>query len=79
MSVTLTQAEIDDLTQYRQASKQAEELRQRGFLLVGVVRGKVWLPREHYLAVCRGEYGKPKEAGYSNRPTINRAAVHEAI
>lgn len=71
LTATLSEAEIDDLTRYRTPMRQAEELRQRGFVLAGVVRGRVWLPREHYNAVCRGAYGKTEITG-SWKPDFSR-------
>jgi len=63
--LTLSDAEINNLTRYRKPQRQVAELRKRGFAMATIVRGKVSLPRDHYLSVCQGIYGGQQ----SRKPT----------
>ena len=57
MSLTLTEAEIKEITDYQQPSKQLQDLLSRGFYRARIAprTGQVQLERAHYEAVCRGE------------------------
>lgn len=56
MSIILTEAEIQALTGYENATKQLGVLRDRGFTRAFINRnGDVVLERAHYEAVSRGE------------------------
>jgi hypothetical protein len=56
MSITLSQAELEAITGYQQATKQLRVLHARGFLRAYISRkGEVVLERTHYEAVTKGE------------------------
>lgn len=58
--LTLTKAELRDLTGYEQPSKQLSELHRRGFHRAYIGRHGLVLERAHYEAVCKGETEKAK-------------------
>ena len=61
MSITLTPAELADLTGYRQPAKQLEALRADGYWRARrSITGRVILERAHYEAVCHGLDKKPE-------------------
>lgn len=54
-TLVLEADELTELTGYKQASKQVDELRQRGFWRARLnPLGRVVLERSHYEAVCAG-------------------------
>lgn len=54
-SITLTAAELVEVTGYRRAAEQLAELQRRGFVRARKSRlGDVILERAHYDAVCSG-------------------------
>lgn len=57
----LSPDELAELTGYRLAPKQLEELHRQGFYRArrAPVTGRVILERGHYEAVCGGNAGKP--------------------
>jgi hypothetical protein len=61
MSITLTDAEIEALTGYKNATKQLNVLHNRGFLRAYIGRKGVVLERAHYEAVSRGELHQPRK------------------
>jgi hypothetical protein len=71
--ILLSPNELYELTHYRLAAKQLEELRRQGFYRARIGRsGAVVLERAHYEAVCRGvECGataaRPKVRPYRSR------------
>lgn len=58
-SIIMLPDELVELTGYRQAGKQLEELRRQGFWRARIrpVTGGVLLERDHYRAVCAGVDG----------------------
>ena len=61
--LTLTPAELLDLTRYSQPSRQLAELHRQGFWRARLTRmGDVLLERAHYEAVAQGIDRKPAEA-----------------
>lgn len=70
--ITLSEAEIQALTEYEHATKQLNVLHSRGFTRAWINRhGKVVLERAHYEAVSRGEV---KSSGKSANLSFLRAA-----
>ena len=66
MSLLLTEAELREITGYRQESKQLIELHRQGFFRARrTSMGMVILERAHYEAVCAGNTAKPS----TQRPT----------
>jgi hypothetical protein len=64
--ITLSEAEIQSLTGYKNATKQLNVLHNRGFLRAYIGRNGVVLERAHYEAVSRGEVHTPaKKANLS--------------
>ena len=59
-SITLSDAEITEITGYRQPSKQLAELHRRGFHRAYIGRHGLVLERAHYEAVCAGASERPK-------------------
>ena len=61
-SITLSHAELVEITGYHQPSKQLAELHRRGFHRAYIGRHGLVLERAHYEAVCAGasERNKPK-------------------
>lgn len=56
--IILSDAELEAITGYEQATKQLNILHDRGFVRAWINRdGKVVLERSHYEAVTRGEFG----------------------
>lgn len=54
-ALTLSEAELEELTRYRQASAQLAELHRQGFARARLDRfGRVVLERAHYEAICSG-------------------------
>lgn len=61
--LTLTEAELEEVTGYRRPAEQLAELHRRGFSRAYRNRlGRVTLERAHYDAVCAGQLqpGRPK-------------------
>lgn len=60
--ILLSDAELIELTDYRQAAKQVEELRRQGFWRArrSPATGRVILERVHYEAVCAGDSARPR-------------------
>lgn len=57
-TITLTPAELEHLTGYKQPTQQLNVLHRRGFHRAFMARtGGVVLERAHYDAVCRGQQG----------------------
>lgn len=59
-SITLTHAELVEITGYHQPSKQLAELHRRGFHRAYIGRKGMVLERAHYEAVCAGQAERPK-------------------
>jgi hypothetical protein len=57
-TITLSPAEIAEITSFTQPCKQLEVLHERGFSRAYRRRatGEIILERAHYLAVCTGQY-----------------------
>lgn len=68
MSITLTPAEIFELTGLELPRCQVKRLQEQGFVRARLVRGKAVLERAHYEAVCRGEFTAAAPAGDTSRP-----------
>ncbi len=66
--------ELVELTGYEQASRQLEELHERGFWRARIRRdGRVVLERPHYEAVCAGATPAPVPTSAQNeRPRLKR-------
>ncbi|HET9643764.1 MAG TPA: DUF4224 domain-containing protein [Burkholderiaceae bacterium] len=61
MSLTLSEAELVELTGYRRPADQIRELHRRGFSRAYVNRlGRVVLERAHYMAVCGMHVERPR-------------------
>ncbi|SEL13812.1 hypothetical protein SAMN05216359_105338 [Roseateles sp. YR242] len=58
--LTLTQAELVDLTRYKRAADQLRELHTRGFSRAYLRAGSVVLERPHFEAVCSGNSSPPR-------------------
>jgi hypothetical protein len=59
-TVRLSDAELVELTEYEQPTKQLQELHRQGFYRARIGRtGRVILERAHYDAVARGEVAPP--------------------
>lgn len=59
--LTLSPAEIEEITGFAQPCKQLDALRQQGFIRAHRARdGRVILERAHYLAVCAGQFNNGK-------------------
>jgi hypothetical protein len=56
-TITLTTAELEHLTGYKQPTQQLNVLHSRGFHRAFMSRTGVVLERAHYDAVCRGQLG----------------------
>ena len=53
--LTLTPAELENVTRYKRATEQLHELHRQGFYRARLGRdGKVILERPHYDAICAG-------------------------
>jgi len=61
--LTLSDAELQKLTGYKNATKRLNNLHNRGFTRAYIDRkGKVVLERTHYEAVTRGELQRPAKS-----------------
>ncbi|MES2973343.1 MAG: DUF4224 domain-containing protein [Pseudomonadota bacterium] len=61
--ITLSEAELEALTDYQHATKQLQVLHRRGFVRAYINRsGAVVLERSHYEAVTRGEVQNARKA-----------------
>ena len=68
MTIILSDAEIEALTGYTNATKQLNVLHDRGFLRAFINRlGNVVLERSHYEAVSRGELHQPAQHSGSGK------------
>lgn len=66
--LTLTAAEIEEITGFAQPCKQLETLHNQGFVRAHRTRdGRVILERAHYVAVCSGQFDKMP----NNKPGVN--------
>lgn len=70
--LTLSPAELFELTRYKRAADQLRELHQRGFARAYIRAGDVVLERAHYEAVCRGESQAP-------RPRVKPPSLRPAV
>jgi hypothetical protein len=74
MLLTLSAAELVELTGYRQPAAQLAELRRQGFHRARrLITGGVVLERAHYDAVCAGR-DKPADAPKLRPPRLKAAA-----
>jgi hypothetical protein len=60
-TITLTPAELEHLTGYKQPNQQLNVLHRRGFHRAFMSRTGVVLERAHYDAVCRGQQGQTQQ------------------
>jgi hypothetical protein len=69
-AILMSAEELVELTDQRQARRQYEVLRARGFWRVQLTHGRVILERAHYLAVCAGALapGTPSSQQREQRP-----------
>jgi hypothetical protein len=75
-TLTLLDREIEAITGYRTPSRQLQTLHARGFARAYRDRaGRVVLEREHYNAVCRGDYAS---SGRADRPGVNVSFLKRA-
>lgn len=72
--LTLSDAELLEVTGYRQPAAQLRALHERGFWLArrAPITGRVILDRAHYEAVCHGA-DRPAEAAAQRRPMLRAA------
>lgn len=71
-TITLTPAELEQLTGYKQATKQLNVLHSRGFHRAYISRNGLVLERAHYDAVCRGQQGTGQQGAAQHPPrTVN--------
>ncbi len=76
--VTLSAAELQEITGYALASRQLNILHQRGFVRAYRSRsGRIVLERSHYLAVCRGEFAS--QSNTLNAPAVNLAFLKQHL
>ena len=73
--LTLTPAEIAEVTGYRQPAAQLRALLERGFWLArrSPITGHVILDRAHYEAVCQGADRSPDTTPPRRRPMLRAA------
>jgi hypothetical protein len=76
-TLTLADSEIEAITGYRTPSRQLQTLHQRGFVRAYRDRGgRVVVEREHYHAVCRGQFA---QVGQLTRPSVNVSFLKRAV
>lgn len=69
--LTLSHAELVDVTGYHRAHEMLEELHRLGFVRARIDRlGRVVLERAHYLAVCTGAFTAGGRADENARPRV---------
>ena len=78
-TIILTPAELEQLTGYKQATKQLNVLHSRGFHRAFMARtGGVVLERAHYDAVCRGQQGTGQQGAAQQPPrTVNLSFMQQ--
>jgi len=68
--VTLSPKELEQITGYATPLKQLNVLHKRGFVRAYRARtGQIVLERQHYFAVCRGEFAQLPQS--FNRSSVN--------
>jgi hypothetical protein len=66
--LTLSAAEIAELTGLALPRCQVRRLQEQGFVRARLVHGRAVLERAHYEAVCRGEFAPAPAASDTSRP-----------
>jgi hypothetical protein len=67
--MTLTPQEIERITGYRRPKEQLADLKKHGFVRARMRRdGKVILEKDHYVAICRGQFALSDSESHTGRP-----------